>query len=203
MKSSLSHFIILVYIFCSSCLPLGAYAPSTIVEINTEGITVYPFGTYLSYIRTQDGRIYGIEELEPFQKMKWQVGEAVDIASVNQVIHGLQFKNSKVLLDLHNLDANETAVVILLRHPTSKYLQASIRDNEEEENDEINNIKLNDGRVYEVIDVSNYYVEDWLPGDAVEENGIVRIGVIDDEMKPIALLHNLSQDKDIEVFLRD
>lgn len=182
---------------------LDAYAASPIVEINTQGIKVYPFGTYLSFIRTQDGRIYGIEELGPFQQMKWDVGDNVEINGVAQVIQGQMFKISKVLLYLRNLDKDEIAVVILLKHPTSQYLHSSIQNKDDQEEKEFANdtITLNDGRVYKIVDLENFHEEEWLPGDALEEDAVVYIDAQGDEAKPVVRLHNLNRDKEIEAIL--
>lgn len=212
---------------------LRAYQPeSAIVEINTEGIQQPPFETYLSFIRTQDGRIYGVEDLEAFKEMKWEVGDPVALENVANVIKDEMFPKSKVLLTLKNHKNNENVTVTLLKHPISRYLHSSIetihlghipesyslvepsyysnnssislKPSVDIEEPSLSNVKLFDGRVYAIKSFKDSFKEDWKTGDAIEEDYVVNIEKGNKGPQVIILLRNLSQNNEAEaVLLKD
>lgn len=204
---------------------------SAIVEINQEGMQQPPFGTYLSFIRTQDGRIYGVEDLAAFNEMNWKVGDKVFLESVANVIHDETFPQSKVLLNLKNQNNDQAVTAILLKHPISRYLHSSIdsvdqsytEHHSEQDSDHFSpgvgtgvgpgvgpRVDVKDPFLFNVrlldgriygIKGPNSLYSNWKSGDAIEEDYVVQIEKGYKGPQVVVQLRNLSQNNEAEAVL--
>jgi hypothetical protein len=230
MRSMILCITTLLISVCFNPLNGANQLKSIIQEVNNEGMQHEGFGTYLSFIKTQEGHIYGVEDFFTFSSMEWEGGDTITIENVADVIQDEMFPKSKVLLTLKNQQKDQNVTVVLLKHPTSMYLHSSIEaiyagqgslppsDIEESSGDNISpiqprpdvetpimfKVKLFDGRIYGILSFRNSIKENWNYGDAIEEDHAVKLVEGNKCPEVIIILRNLSLNSEAEaVLLKD
>lgn len=230
MRSMIMCITTLLMSVCFNPLSGANQLNAIIQEVNNEGIQHEGFGTYLSFIRTQDGHIYGVEDFFAFSSIAWEKGDTITVENVANVIQDEMFPKSKVLLTIKNQHKDQNVTVVLLKHPTSRYLHSSIEaidaeqgnllpsDIEQSSDDSFSpikprpdvespimfKVKLFDGRVYGILSIRNSVKENWNCGDAIEEDHAVKMVNGNKCPEVIIILRNLSLNNEAEaVLLKD